>query len=524
MLHTLTLRGKMLAAFFLIIALLAALSVVAMSKLSTLNSNSQKLGTDWLPSVEALGDVRTDIAMVRLAQVRQLLAKDPAARAATDRLMAERMARLQKHRDEFAKLISSPEEGRIWNEFETQWSTYIATVQTRFLPMARAGQEMDALHAFYAEAQKPFDELSETLGRDIELNVQGADAEVEHSRSEYLSARSWVIGMSVLALLAALALALLISAHVLHAIGGEPAAVGDAVTRIAAGDLSTQVTLRRGDETSILACIQRMQAGLQRVVGEVRDGAESVATASSQIAQGNLDLSSRTEEQASNLQQTAASLEQMASAVKNNADTAAQANQLADGASQVAAQGGQLVGEVVQTMADISAASRRIADIISVIDGIAFQTNILALNAAVEAARAGEHGKGFAVVATEVRNLAQRSATAAREIKGLIHDSAGKVDAGSELVSRAGRTMADIVAQVRRVSDLMGEITSATSEQSGGISQINTAVSQLDQTTQQNAALVEESAAASESLKCNGQRLLQSVSVFRLRSAEAVPA
>jgi len=523
MIRTLTLRGKMFAAFFLIIALLGVLSLLAMSKLSTLNSNSQKLGTDWLPSVESLGDVRNDIAMVRLAQVRQILAKDPASQAATDKLMAERMAHMQKHREEYAKLISSPEERRLWTEFETQWSTYVATVQTRFLPLARTGKELDALHAFYAEAQKPFDDLSETLARDIALNVQGADADVEHSRSEYVSARNWMIGVSVLAVLVAIGLAVLISGHVLHAIGGEPAMVNEAVTRIANGDLSTPVRLRDGDDSSILASIHRMQAGLQRVVGEVRDGAESVATASSQIAQGNLDLSSRTEEQASNLQQTAASLEQMASAVKNNADTASQANQLADGASQVAAQGGELVGEVVQTMADISAASRRIADIISVIDGIAFQTNILALNAAVEAARAGEHGKGFAVVATEVRNLAQRSATAAREIKGLIHDSAGRVEAGTELVSRAGRTMADIVAQVRRVSDLMSEITAATKEQSGGISQINTAVSQLDQTTQQNAALVEESAAASESLKCNGQRLLQSVSVFRVRSAEGAP-
>jgi len=524
MIRMLTLRGKMLAAFFLTIAMLAALAAVALNKLSTLNGNTLELGTNWLPSVETLGDIRTDIAMVRLAQVRQILAKDPAAHAATDKLMAERMAHLQTHREEYVKLISSPEERRVWNEFETQWAAYVATVQTRILPQARAGQEIEALHTFYAEAQKPFDELSNTLTRDVELNVKGADAEVEHSRAEYVSARAWMIGVSLAALLVAIALALVISGHVLHAIGGEPANVSEAVTRIAGGDLSTAVSLRPGDESSILACIHRMQAGLQHVVGEVRNGAESVATASSQIAQGNLDLSSRTEEQASSLQQTAASLEQMASAVRTNADTASQANQLADGASQVAAQGGRLVGEVVQTMADISASSRKIADIIGVIDGIAFQTNILALNAAVEAARAGEHGKGFAVVATEVRNLAQRSATAAREIKGLIHDSTGKVEAGSELVSRAGNTMADIVAQVRRVSDLMGEITAATSEQSGGISQINTAVSQLDQTTQQNAALVEESAAASESLKCNGQRLLQSVSVFRLRSAAGAEA
>jgi methyl-accepting chemotaxis protein len=311
-------------------------------------------------------------------------------------------------------------------------------------------------------------------------------------------------------------MAFVISGYIVRVIGGEPADVGAVVARIADGDLSTPVVTRAGDRASILAGIGQMQSSLLRVVGEVRSGAESVATASSQIAQGNLDLSSRTEEQASSLQQTAASVEQMASAVKTNADTASQANQLATSASQAAAEGGDVVQQVITTMADISDASRKIADIIGVIDGIAFQTNILALNAAVEAARAGEHGKGFAVVATEVRNLAQRSATAAREIKSLITASGARVDDGSKLVCDAGRTMTEIVARVRRVSDLMNEITAATAEQSSGIAQINTAVAQLDQATQQNAALVEEASAASESLKTNGARLLESVAVFRL--------
>jgi methyl-accepting chemotaxis protein len=327
--------------------------------------------------------------------------------------------------------------------------------------------------------------------------------------------------VSAAALAAAIALSLLISRHVLRVIGGEPAQVGTVVSRIAAGDISTPVAVNPGDTSSILAGIGRMQSSLFNVVHEVRAGAESVATASSQIAQGNLDLSSRTEEQASSLQQTAASVEQMTSAVRTNADTAAQANQLATTASEVAARGGAVVQQVVATMDEISGSSRRIADIIGVIDGIAFQTNILALNAAVEAARAGEHGKGFAVVASEVRNLAQRSATAAREIKTLIEDSVGRVDEGSRLVGDAGSTIADIVVQVKRVSDLMSEITAATLEQSSGITQINTAVAQLDQTTQQNAALVEESAAASESLKSHGARLLEAVSVFRLEAANA---
>jgi methyl-accepting chemotaxis protein len=292
--------------------------------------------------------------------------------------------------------------------------------------------------------------------------------------------------------------------------------------RIADGDLTATIRASSTDEVGhLLSSLQKMQANLQKIVGEVRTGVDSVSTASQQIAAGNQDLSSRTEEQASNLQQTAASMEQLAATVRQNTETAKQANTLAASASSAAAKGGSVVGDVVNTMEGISAASHKIADIINVIDGIAFQTNILALNAAVEAARAGEQGRGFAVVAGEVRNLAQRSAQAAREIKSLISDSVEKVDAGGKLVHQAGDAMQDIVAQVKRVSDLIGEITSATLEQNSGIGQVNNAVTQLDQVTQQNAALVEESAAAAESMKAQAHKLAQSVSVFRLSQAQA---
>ena len=291
---------------------------------------------------------------------------------------------------------------------------------------------------------------------------------------------------------------------------------------VAGGDLSSRIeTTGRDEATELLQALKTMTEGLTSLVGTVRQASDSIATGCGEIAHGNADLSQRTEEQASNLQQTAASLEQLSGAVTSNADTAREATRLAAGASQVAAQGGAVVGQVVNTMQEISDSARRIADIIGVIDGIAFQTNILALNAAVEAARAGEQGRGFAVVAGEVRSLAQRSAQAAREIKTLIGTSVDRVQAGTELVERAGRTMGDIVTQVERVAGLIQQISGASDEQTRGLEQVNGAVSQLDDVTQQNAALVEEAAAAAGSLDQQARRLVQAVSVFRMQPALA---
>ena len=308
-----------------------------------------------------------------------------------------------------------------------------------------------------------------------------------------------------------------VAAALVRSIRAPLASAIDVAGAIAQGDLTRRIETRRGDEFgALMKSLQHMNESLGRVVGNVRASTDSISTASAEIATGNQDLSGRTEQTASNLQQAASSMEQLTGTVRQSADAARQANQLASSAAEVAARGGAKVSEVVSTMEEINSSSKKISDIIGVIDGIAFQTNILALNAAVEAARAGEQGRGFAVVASEVRSLAQRSANAAREIKGLINASVEKVESGSRLVADAGQTMTEIVGSVQRVSDIIGEITAASAEQSDGIGQINGSVTQLDQMTQQNAALVEESAAAAESLKDQAQKLAQVVSVFRL--------
>ncbi len=312
---------------------------------------------------------------------------------------------------------------------------------------------------------------------------------------------------------------LLLIRSIRTSLGGEPEYAAGVCKRIASGDLGVKVDLRAGDTASLMASLKAMRDSLSRVVMEVRANAEGVATASGEIAQGNLDLSGRTEEQAASLEETASSMEQLTATVRHNTDNARQASTLAGTASGVAQRGGDVVGRVVETMQEISSSSAKMSEIIAVIEGIAFQTNILALNAAVEAARAGEQGRGFAVVAGEVRTLAQRSATAAKEIKDLIGDSMSRVDAGSKLVEEAGRTINEVVGAVKRVTDIVGEISSASAEQSTGIEQVSQAVSQMDQVTQQNAALVEEASAAAHSMAQQARALRETVSFFTVDNA-----
>ena len=423
----------------------------------------------------------------------------------------------------FLATSMTAEETTLAGKFDKGFEAYNGQGLAPAVAAMRAGR-IDEARSIYRDKVSPLaPAATEALEQLVALQVRVA-AEA-NAQGEALSHRLnlVIVGLAIAAALIATAIAVLLTRGLVRKLGAEPADLAAVAERIAQGDLS-KLDAPPAIAGSVMASMQTMHSALTRLVTEVRAGIDSVATASAQIAAGNQDLSSRTEQQASSLQETAASMEQMTAAVRTNADSARQADGLARGASEVAGRGGTAVSEVVSTMGEIQAASRRIEEIISVIDGIAFQTNILALNAAVEAARAGEQGRGFAVVAGEVRNLAQRSAQAAKEIKSLISDSVQKIDNGSARVQVAGQTIDDVVQQVNRVSRLIGEITASTAEQSSGITQVSEAVTQLDQVTQQNAALVEQGAAAAASLREQADKLARAIAVFRLSQDQAAAA
>src|SRR5450830_312174 len=386
----------------------------------------------------------------------------------------------------------------------------LASQNKREEAIAKINNECIPLLRSLIEKIKSYGNLIDTRSQETLANAE------EH----YETQRNLLIVVCVLAFLSAAVAGTLITISLSKALGAEPNTLSEIAQRVAEGNLSLVAGSEGAPEGSVLASLNRMQKNLVGIVSKVRQTSSSIATGAAEIASGNLDLSSRTEQQAGSLEETASAMEELTSTVKQNADNARQASQLAVSASEIAIEGGVVVNQVVTTMDAINTSSRKIVDIIGVIDGIAFQTNILALNAAVEAARAGEQGRGFAVVATEVRSLAQRSAAAAKEIKVLIDDSVQKVGEGSKLVEQAGVTMDEVVASVKRVTDVMGEITAASQEQSSGIEEVNRAITQMDETTQQNAALVEQAAAAAQSLQDQAQRLTQVVSVFKLDGAQ----
>jgi methyl-accepting chemotaxis protein len=407
----------------------------------------------------------------------------------------------------------TPEERVLAKKFDDSYRDLVKGGFQPALAAIRANDIPTATALMHGEMARLLANLIPEMNTLVKKNIEVSKGDFEKSQETYLFVRNcFLVGIGF-----GLAMAILIGIWLVRSITRPLETAVRIANSVAAGDLTQQIDVESNDETGrLMHALKQMNASLVKIVAEVRSGTDSITTASSEIAAGNLDLSSRTEEQASSLEETASSMEELTSTVKQNADNARQANQLALTASQVAVKGGTVVGQVVATMGSINTSSRKIVDIISVIDGIAFQTNILALNAAVEAARAGEQGRGFAVVASEVRNLAQRSASAAKEIKELIDDSVGKVDEGSKLVGQAGATMNEMVESVKRVTDIMAEIMAASQEQSAGIEQVNQAIAQMDQVTQQNASLVEEAAAAAESMQDQARQLANTVGAFRL--------
>lgn len=503
---------RLAAAFGVVTLLLTLVAGVAWQQLRHMEAAMTEVSVNWLPSVEAIKDLSHRALQLRLAESRALLTSDAERLANELTRIANEASAFEHERGIYVERISSAEERQLADEMASIWKRYqqqdlhmVAQMRTRSVDQART--------ALNGESHTDFDALEAKLGQLAKLNHDGAMAASRDADGAYHSALIWLLLISAAAIVAAIASGFLLSRSItrplIYAVS--------AADRVALGDLSCAIDVGSTDETGrLLSALSRMQTALAHTVGAVRSNAEQVATASAQIAQGNVDLSQRTEEQASSLQQTAASMEMLGTTVGRNAQSAVLANQLAKGASGAAAKGGEVVADVVSTMRGIEASSKRIAEIISVIDGIAFQTNILALNAAVEAARAGEQGRGFAVVASEVRSLAQRSASAAKEIKDLITESVVQVGRGSTLVDHAGSTIQDVVQAIRKVEDVVAEITAASQEQNGSVGEIGQAVAQMDQVTQQNAALVEESAAAADSLSQQARQLLVSVESFRL--------
>jgi len=519
MIKDMTVRAKLAAAFGGLAIIVVLASGLALKSLAEANQRYVDLVNGVHARLTLSYEVRTAIYRAAVGVRNLVLLTTPQDREAERASIAKARDELRQGMTSLTKMAAGPgvadEARRLIGDIEVIEKSY-SPVATAVVELTLGGKREEAVEKMNKEVRPLLAALERAGQAYRDYTVVRTERLVEAAASDYARDRTLLIAGCFFAFALAGLTGVLMTRSLTRALGSEPDELGAVAQRVAAGDLSPVAGAASAPQGSVLASLAAMQASLAGIVGQVRGSSDSIATASAQIATGNTDLSQRTEEQASNLQQTAASMEQLASTVKTSAETAAEANRLAASASNAAVKGGEMVGQVVGTMQEISASSHKIADIIGVIDGIAFQTNILALNAAVEAARAGEQGRGFAVVASEVRNLAGRSAEAAKEIKSLIGASVEKVEAGTRKVDEAGASMSEIVTQVHRVSEMIAELSNASAEQSQGIGQIGDAVQQLDQVTQQNAALVEQTAAASESLRLQATELSALMTRFKL--------
>ena len=518
-LNNLKIGARLAVGFAAVIALLIALAALGVTRLIAMHENTELILHDRFGKVALAHTIENQVNQRSRALRSAMLTTDPAIVARELDKVSAAVTVIDKALDRLQQIIRTERGKAALNSLLAKRAVFNAHVN-KLVDMIKANQ-IDAARAYLVQDLiTPQNEYLAAITVFVDSQVQG----MEQFGKEAGELSQGAIRMMMLLTVAATLLAVAVGYTMTRSIVRPLQKAVQIAQTVAAGDLGSCFEIDSTDETGqLLSALRNMNDSLRDIVGKVRIGTDTIATASSQIAAGNLDLSSRTEQQASALEETASSMEELTATVRQNGDNARQANLLAASASDVALKGGTVVAKVVDTMGSINASARKIVDIIGVIDGIAFQTNILALNAAVEAARAGEQGRGFAVVATEVRSLAQRSATAAKEIKQLIGDSVAQVETGSELVSRAGATMDEIVASVKRVTDIMSDIATATEEQDRGIVQINQAITEMDGVTQQNAALVEEASAAATSLQDEADDLARLVSVFQLGGA-AQPA
>ncbi len=503
--------------FGVILVLMMGLTAVGMSSMGRIQDHLDEIANDNVHKLNLVQTMSESVHIVsRVTRTLVLVHEEATVKAEMQKIEAARSHYATAVQD--LEKTPANEAGKAIRAKMREARVAARPLNDKVIELAHANKDAEALDVLMKQAGPATQKWQDALDEYIQLQNDITKEDVQSADKAYESARN------IMFLLAGAALLLggLIAWWLTRCITRPLSEAVEVAQKVAAGDLTSVIEAKTKDETGLLLqALKDMNDSLKKIVGEVRSGSEAIGSGTKQIASGNADLSQRTEEQASSLEETASSMEELTSTVKQNAENAKQANQLALGASAVAVKGGQVVSEVVTTMSSINESSKKIVDIIGVIDGIAFQTNILALNAAVEAARAGEQGRGFAVVASEVRNLAQRSAAAAKEIKALIGDSVDKVGAGTKLVDEAGKTMEEIVISVKRVTDIMSEITAASQEQSAGIEQVNQAITQMDEVTQQNAALVEEAAAAAESLEEQAQNLEAAVAVFNVGKAAA---